>query len=139
MAFFNQENKSIDHGAVDTIIGAKATFRGELESSGSVSICGRFEGKLQAKGEAIINKGSQVTGEINGGHVIISGKVDGNVTALHSLEITKSGRVSGDLTGGRIIIEDGAYYRGKVNVQSGQEILPEPETKESAATEPLPV
>jgi cytoskeletal protein CcmA (bactofilin family) len=118
MGIFKGENKANNHGAVDSIIGNKAKFKGEICSSGAISINGEFEGKLFADGEVIIAKGSQVTGDVRAGSVVVSGKVNGNISASQSLEITKSGKVHGDLQGGRIMIEDGASYRGKVSVEA---------------------
>lgn len=121
MGFFglDLEKKPALEGAFDTIIGEKAKFKGELATSGAVSINGGFEGKLSAEGEVIIAQGSKIVGEVKGGNVIVSGDVDGNITAAHTLEINKTGRVHGDLTGGKIIIEEGSSYRGKVSVLGG--------------------
>lgn len=118
MGIFGGEKKSLVHGAVDSIIGEKAKFKGELISSGAVSINGEFEGKLSAEGEVIIARGSKIVGDVRGGSVIISGRVDGNITASQNLEITKTGRVHGDLVGGKIIIEEGSSYCGKVKVET---------------------
>lgn len=116
MGIFGNENKPALAGPVDTIIGEKAKLKGEITSSGSVSINGELEGKVVAQGEVILGSGSKVVGTIEAGSVIISGKIDGNVIATHSLEITKSGKVHGDLTGGRIIIDEGSSYSGRVQV-----------------------
>lgn len=118
MGIFSGEKRTMEHHAVDTIIGEKAKFKGELSSSGSVSINGEFEGKLKTEGELIIARGSKVSGNVQGGSVIVSGRVDGNITASQSLEITKTSRVHGDLTGGKIIIEDGSSYCGRVRVEA---------------------
>ncbi len=133
--FGGENNETVHHGAVDTLIGEKAKFKGEMSSSGSINVSGEFEGKMDVKGELIIARGSKVTGSVAGGSVIVSGKVEGNIQAGVSLEITKSGKVHGDLVGGRIVIEDGASYRGKVTVRQGAEdeteIIEEDEVEES--------
>ena len=130
MGFFGIEKKEIMQEAVDTIIGAKAKFKGELISSGAVSVNGEFEGKLSAEGDVIIARGSKVVGEVQGGSVVVSGRIDGNIFASQSLEITKNGRVHGDLVGGKIIIEEGSSYCGKVKVEAEQT-----EEKEQAQAE----
>lgn len=136
MGIFGGEKKGNGHGAVDSVLGEKAKFKGELISAGAVSISGEFEGKIASEDEVIICRGSHIVGDVSGGNVVISGRVDGNITALHGLEITKSGRVHGDLTGGKIIIEDGSSYRGKVKVETGagSEDLP----KKDAAVGQIP-
>ena len=133
MGLFGNEKGQHVEGAFDTIIGEKAKFKGELNSAGSVSILGEFEGKIDCRGEVIISRGSKVTGDVHGGSVLVSGKVNGNISAAHNLEITKDGRVHGDLVGGKIIIEEGSSYRGKVNVESSASTTVEDEKK----TEPV--
>ncbi|MDI6731425.1 MAG: polymer-forming cytoskeletal protein [Candidatus Margulisbacteria bacterium] len=115
---FEREQNTVSHGPVDTIIGGKAKFKGEIVAQGGVSINGEFEGKIKTEGELILAPGSKVVGEIQGGHILVSGKVDGNITAVHLLEINKTGRVHGDITGGKIVIEEGSSYCGKVQVVS---------------------
>jgi cytoskeletal protein CcmA (bactofilin family) len=116
-----KEKKPFVQGAADTVIGEKARFKGELYSSGSVSVNGEFEGKLLAEGEIIIARGSKVVGDVNGGSIVVSGRVDGNIAASQNLEITKRGKVQGDLLGGSISIEEGSSYRGRVRVEAEEE------------------
>jgi cytoskeletal protein CcmA (bactofilin family) len=111
--------KNMTHGAVDSVIGEKAKFKGELTTTGSVSINGEFEGKLISSGEVIIGRGSKIAGDVQGANVIVSGKIEGNIVADQALEITKTGKVNGDLTGGKIIIEEGSSYHGRVRVEVG--------------------
>ena len=123
MGLFGREKKKFE--GIDSVIGEKANFKGEIITSGSVNINGEFEGKIKAEGEVILSPGSRIVGDIHGGVVIIAGRVDGNITAIESLEINRSGRVHGDLIGGKIIIEEGSSYHGKVKVES--ETAEEPE------------
>jgi len=120
MAMFqsSKPKRPVISEGIDSVIGKRARFQGELHTTGSVNIAGHFEGKLSADGEVLISQGGRVAGEISGGSVVISGTVDGNITAVDALEITKTGRVHGDLLGGRIIIDEGSSYQGRVKVHS---------------------
>jgi cytoskeletal protein CcmA (bactofilin family) len=118
MAFFEKEKKQINYDAVDSLIGEKAKLKGELTSSGAVSVNGEFEGIITAKGDVIVYQGSKVVGNIQANNVVVSGKVDGDISAIQGLEILKSGRVNGDLMGSRVIIEEGALYCGKVTIKA---------------------
>ncbi len=119
---------------IDSVIGKRARFKGEISSSGSINITGTFEGKLAADGEVIVSQGGKVEGEITGGQVSVSGEVDGNITAGETLEICKSGRVHGDLFGGKIVIEEGSSYQGKVRVHSAADNPPAAIEPEAQAT-----
>jgi cytoskeletal protein CcmA (bactofilin family) len=117
MGIFSTEKKIFSQGAVDTFVGEKAKIKGEIVSSGSVSINGYFEGKISADGEVIVATEGKIVGSIIGGVVVVSGKVDGNIIGSERIEIIKTGKVHGDLSGGKIIIEDGALYSGRVKVE----------------------
>jgi cytoskeletal protein CcmA (bactofilin family) len=58
----------------------------------------------------------QVKAEIRAGRVIIQGTVNGNITARDRIEIRKSGQVVGDLVSPGIAIEDGAYFKGSIEI-----------------------
>ena len=118
MAIFAKEKKQINYEPVDSVVGEKAKFKGELSSSGAVSVNGEFEGVISAKGDVILSQGSRVVGNIQANNVVVSGKVDGDISAVQGLEILKSGKVNGDLVGARVSIEEGAVYCGKVTIQA---------------------
>jgi cytoskeletal protein CcmA (bactofilin family) len=52
---------------------------------------------------------------------VILGNVQGNVDASDKLEIRKDARLVGDIKTARIIIEDGAYFKGSIDI-----VKPEP-------------
>jgi len=101
---------------VNTVIGEDAFFKGSIQTQRSVRIEGNMEGEINSQGEVFIGEKSKVNANVFGKRVIISGEVKGNIEALNGLEITKTGRVYGDITGDHLIIEEGAVYKGKVNM-----------------------
>ena len=138
MGVFSGDKSSISSGAVDSVIGEKAKLKGELTTSGAVSVNGEFEGKLSSGGEVIISRGAKIVGDIEAINAVVSGKVDGNISATQSLEITKNGRVNGNLSGGKIIIEEGASYNGKVSVNSPTEDTEEEVEEEILISQDIP-
>ena len=117
MALFGKK-KPIDYGVINSMIGHDAHVKGEINTKGAVRIDGEFDGKLNAKGDVFVGEGSKITGNIVGARVVVSGDVNGNIIANDGLEITKSGRVYGDITGDKLLIDEGAIYKGKVNMES---------------------
>ncbi len=101
---------------VNTIIGAEASVKGVIETQRSIRIEGAVEGTIYSKGEIYIGENSKVKADVYGQKIIIAGEVTGNVEAVKGLYIRKTGRVYGDITGDQLIIEEGAIYRGKVNM-----------------------
>jgi cytoskeletal protein CcmA (bactofilin family) len=49
---------------------------------------------------------------------VISGEVNGDISAADRIEIMKSASIVGDITTGKIVIEEGAYFKGGVEVGS---------------------
>jgi|GEM_PF-1162736 len=133
--FIEDRNGSAPEG-VDTVIGKKAKFKGEIESSGPICVNGEFNGKISTESDLIIAQRSRIRGDVFGGNVIVSGNVEGNILAEHTLEIKKSGRVHGDLEGGKIVIEEGSSYQGKVTVKGDLPDDEDPMAKEDAIEEP---
>lgn len=118
MSIFTQKKKAADYVGVNSVIGEDAYVKGEITTKGSVRVGGQFEGTLVAQGDVLIGEGSKIQGNISGARVIVSGDVNGNIVANGGLEVTKSGKVFGDITCDKIIVDEGAIYKGKVNLES---------------------
>ena len=110
------ENKKFRNDLVNTIIGEDASIKGNIETQRSIRVDGTVEGTIHSKGEVFIGEKSKVTANIYGQKIVIAGEVHGNVEAVGGLHIAKTGKVYGDITGDQLTIEEGAIYRGKVNM-----------------------
>ncbi|NQY73648.1 MAG: polymer-forming cytoskeletal protein [Candidatus Margulisbacteria bacterium] len=110
--------KKLGHNqnVVSTLIGEESEFKGTIQSIGSVHIEGKLEGEIRSQGEVYVGLKSKVKASIYGKRVIIAGEVTGNIEALNGLKICTTGRVYGDISGDRLIVEEGAIYKGKVNM-----------------------
>ena len=62
-----------------------------------------------------------MTADIIAGDVIVYGSVKGNVRGKGKIEIKKDGSVNGDLTTAQIIIEDGAFFKGSIEIEKSAE------------------
>ncbi|MCP4050309.1 MAG: polymer-forming cytoskeletal protein [bacterium] len=101
---------------VNTVIGSETFFKGSLQTQRSIRIEGGFEGEINSQGEVYIGENSRVKANVFAKRIIIAGEITGNVEAIGGLHICKTGKVYGDITGDQLIIEEGAVYRGKVNM-----------------------
>lgn len=101
---------------VNTIIGEDSVFKGVLHTQRSLRIEGGFEGEINSQGEVFLGESSKVKANIVGQRVVVSGEVVGNISATSGLHICKTGKVYGDLTGDQLLIEEGAIYKGRVNM-----------------------
>jgi cytoskeletal protein CcmA (bactofilin family) len=110
------ENKKFRNELVNTIVGEEASIKGDIETQRSIRVEGTIEGTIHSKGEVYIGEKSKVNANVYGQRIIIAGEVNGNVEAVGGLHICKTGKVYGDITGDQLTIEEGAIYRGKVNM-----------------------
>ncbi len=101
---------------ITTTIGEDTLVTGEMHTQNSLLVLGHFEGVIRAQGDVFVGEKSHVKGDIYAKRVVVSGEVTGNVATTHGLEIAKTGRVTGDVSGDRLIVEEGAIFKGKVNM-----------------------
>ena len=108
-------------GEVATI-GKSVVVKGELSGSEDLYVDGEVEGSISMRGQSLtIGPNGRVRANIEARNVIVHGRVDGNVMATDRVDMRKSAFLTGDLTTARVAIEDGAYFKGTIDI-----LKPEP-------------
>ena len=99
-------------------LGPSVTVKGEISGNEDLHIEGKVEGPISLGGHRLtVGRSGEVNAaELVAREVIIYGKVHGDIRARDRVEIKKDGSVTGDLTTARIMIEDGAYFKGSVEI-----------------------
>ena len=98
-------------------LGASIQIKGEVTGTEDLHIDGIVEGPIRLKGhELTVGPAAQLTSEIHAGDVIAFGKIMGNVHARGRVDIKKDGSITGDISSARISIEDGAYFKGRIEI-----------------------
>jgi cytoskeletal protein CcmA (bactofilin family) len=109
------------HTAQVAHIGKSVVIRGELSGSEDLYLDGQVDGTIQLQGNILtIGPNGQVHADVNAKSVIVQGKLDGNIHATECATLTKSAVATGDIVTGRVVVEDGAFFKGKVESQSGK-------------------
>jgi len=91
--------------------------KGEISGNEDLYIDGTVEGAVQlGEGKLTVGATAKVTADIIACEAVECGKVKGNVSAKGKIEIKKDSSVNGDLTTAQIIIEDGAYFKGAIEI-----------------------
>lgn len=113
---------------VNTVIGEDTHIQGILHSQRSIRVEGRFEGEINVQGQVVIGENSIVEANIVAKQVIVAGQVIGNIQAINGLYISRTGKVYGNISGDQLTIEEGAVYRGEVNMDviSAQNLIEGP-------------
>ena len=99
-------------------IGKSVVVRGDVSGSEDLYIDGQVEGSIDLRNHSVtVGPSGSVKAGINAKSIVIQGKVDGSLTASDRLDLRKSAVVTGDVTTQRIAIEEGAFLKGKVDIQ----------------------
>jgi cytoskeletal protein CcmA (bactofilin family) len=101
-----------------TAIGASIVIRGKLKSAEDLVVKGRIEAEVTSSKALFIENSGVIKANVKVQAAKISGVVVGNITAEQKVEIAPDGRVVGDLLAPRIVLNDGAAFRGKIDMQT---------------------
>jgi cytoskeletal protein CcmA (bactofilin family) len=102
------------------VLGSSVTIRGKIISREDLSINGNVEGTIEAPNFRLtIGPNGNVHADIKSREVIVHGSVHGNIEAADRIEIRKDASLIGDIKTARIGIEDGAYFKGAVDITAG--------------------
>ncbi len=119
-------------------IGKSLVIKGEVTGSESLYIDGRVEGSINLSGNRVtVGRNGIVAANINAREIVVLGKVRGNLTASDRVDIRSDGSLTGDVVAARISIEDGAFFKGGIDIRKAG-AKPE-EVKSAAAGAPEPV
>lgn len=100
-----------------TQFGRSLAVKGDVSGTEDLMIFGQFEGSIKMEGHCLtIGPEGKVKAEIQAARVVIHGSVHGNISVRERVEIYKTGQVVGDLIAPGISIEDGAYFKGKIEI-----------------------
>src|SRR5215471_20318138 len=98
-------------------LGASLHVKGEITGNEDLAIDGSVEGLVHLEDRKLtIGASARVTADVIAREVVVYGNVKGNLRARDRIEIKKDGSVVGDLTTARIMIEDGAYFKGSIEI-----------------------
>jgi cytoskeletal protein CcmA (bactofilin family) len=105
--------------ANDQAVISKGLFvKGEISGTESLYIDGKVEGSISLPGNRVtIGRNGQVGANVTAREVVVLGKVRGNVTATDRVDIRAEGALSGDVAAARISIEDGAFFKGGIDIR----------------------
>lgn len=99
-------------------IGKSLVVKGEVTGSESLYIDGKVEGAINLPGNRVtVGRNGQVSANITAREIVVLGKVRGNVTASDRVDIRSEGSLTGDVTAQRISIEDGAFFKGGIDIK----------------------
>ena len=99
-------------------IGKSLVIKGEISGSETLYIDGQVEGSVNMAGNrVIVGRNGSVAANIAAREVVVLGKVRGNINASDRVDVRSEGSLTGDVVAQRISIEDGAYFKGGIDIR----------------------
>lgn len=103
------------------LIGSSVQIKGEISGKEDISIEGHVEGTIDfPTHEVLVGKSGQVHANITAKVVKIDGEVEGDVSGNEKVVISRSGKVFGNIVAPRVTLEDGAQFRGSIDMDPGE-------------------
>ena len=117
---FEPESTSVRGGSA--ALGKNVTVKGQIFAREDLTIDGEVEGTVECQEHRLtIGPNARVQAGLKAREIIIHGSIQGNVDATDKIDIKKEAKLVGDIKTSRIVIEDGAYFKGSIDI-----IKPEP-------------
>jgi cytoskeletal protein CcmA (bactofilin family) len=106
-------------------IGKGLVIKGEITGTESLFIDGRVEGSINLPGNRVtVGANGQVSASmavcITAREIVVMGKIHGNVSATDRVDIRSEGALTGDVSAARISIEDGAFFKGGIDIRKSE-------------------
>ena len=116
-------------------IGKSVVIKGELSGSEDLYVDGEVEGTIELRGHSLtVGPNGRVRAHVHARNVVVQGKINGNIQASERVELRGSANVTGDISTQRIAVEDGAFFKGSIEVQ--REARPEPKAESKPEVKP---
>jgi cytoskeletal protein CcmA (bactofilin family) len=121
------------------IIGPSITIKGDVTGEEDLLIQGRVEGKVDlAQHNVTVGANGRIKANIFGRSVTVEGEVEGDLHAEEQIAIRKSGKVHGNISAPRVTIEDGAMFKGSIEMERKPAPRPLVGPAGAAAASPTP-
>src|SRR5438552_9032248 len=120
-------------------IGKSVTIKGQISSRKDLIVDGENEGGIELNDHRLtVGPNGRVRAGIKAREIVVLGTIDGNVEALDKIDIRKDAKLVGDIKTARIIIEDGAYFKGSIDIVKSEQPKPAQAPRPQAAAAAAP-
>ncbi len=100
-------------------IGATICIQGDLTGEEDLTIQGRVEGKIDlGKHNVTVGKDAHIQADVYGRIISVEGHITGDLYGLEKIVIRQSGSVLGNLRAPRVNLEDGANFKGSIDMEA---------------------
>lgn len=99
------------------VIGKSVMIKGQIISREDLTIDGEVEGSIELQENRLtVGPHGRVNAGIKAREIVVLGTINGNVETTDKAEIRKDAKLVGDIRTARVVIEDGAYFKGSIDI-----------------------
>jgi len=126
------------HRGGQAALGKSVIVKGQIFSREDLTIDGEVEGTVELQEHRLtVGPNGKVVASVKAREVVVLGTIHGNVETSDKIEIRKDAKLVGDIRTTRIVIEDGAYFKGNIDIVRAeaprQSAQPTPKQQQPAA------
>ena len=97
---------------LESFIGTNSSFKGNVDSKGTLRVDGVVEGNISADW-VVIGEKAHIIGDIMARGIVIGGKIDGNVKAKEIVEVKNKGHITGEIMSKKLVVAEGGIFEGR--------------------------
>jgi cytoskeletal protein CcmA (bactofilin family) len=97
-------------------IGASMTVKGEVYSREELHVDGEIQGSIEMHHRLTVGPNGKIRANVKAKEVIVQGSIQGDVQSADKIIIRDKGSLVGDIKTAGIVIEDGAYFKGSIDI-----------------------
>lgn len=121
----------------EAIIGPSIKINGDLRGNENLLIEGEVEGSIDLpKNTVTVGSTGKVKATIKAGVIIVEGRVEGDLHGSEQIEVRQSGNVLGNIVAPRVGLEDGAQFKGNIDMEPKQAVKFKPAASANAKAKP---
>jgi cytoskeletal protein CcmA (bactofilin family) len=98
------------------MMGPSMTVKGEVYSREELYIDGEVQGSIELQHRLTIGPNGKIRATVKAREVVVHGSIQGNVQATEKIILREKGSLVGDIKTAGIVIEDGAYFKGSIDI-----------------------
>ncbi|MBV9303675.1 MAG: polymer-forming cytoskeletal protein [Acidobacteriaceae bacterium] len=120
---FEPEGAAVRSGSA--ALGKNVTVKGQIIAREDLTIDGEVEGTVECHEHRLtIGPNARVQSNLKAREIVIHGSIQGNVEAADKIDLKKEAKLVGDIKTSRVVIEDGAYFKGSIDISKAAPIKP---------------
>lgn len=103
------------------MIGKTITIKGDISGQEDLTIEGNVDGSVSLPDNNLtIGEGGQIKADLAAKNITVKGQVDGDISGAEKVVVAQSGHVKGNITAPRVTLEDGAKFKGSIDMDPGE-------------------